>query len=355
MTKRAAVLFAIAWGWLASPSAGQQRSATPDFRGVDEFWGIHDLLARDLEPNDEQWSALLSTPGYALVERNLGPVVREDLEIAFEPSRAKARDRLRSGMSERAMRVEHLLSAERERPSLAALRDSLAAATPIADAVALAQRYLPPGATALAAPPPVSFALFKDDAFASPHGIVVDLMNAHGGVLVPVLAHEFHHAFVYRLSPGAPADGMPGSLADVLYVMRNEGIADQIDKAYPFKAWTPGLDDYAARYNAEYARAPRTIARLDSLLRTLDDDPWMDSSVTSHAQKLLWSSGHPVGAYIARTILETFGPDSIYPGTRNPAAFLRTFAAAERARGHADPFSPATWRVIDAFEARRWK
>jgi Putative zinc dependent peptidase (DUF5700) len=70
---------------------------------------------------------------------------------------------------------------------------------------------------------------------------------------------------------------------------------------------------------------------------------------------LLWSNGHPNGAYVARVIHETFGVDSLFSAVRNPAAFLRTYAAAERKRGNPAPLSAEAMRVIERLEQRHWK
>ena len=119
--------------------------------------------------------------------------------------------------------------------------------------------------------------LFKDDAFSSSGVIVVDLMIAHGDVLVPILAHEFHHSFVNRLSSFVPSAGAEGkSLADLLYTMRNEGIADLIDKPYPFKPFMASFADYAERYNAEYARTPIVLGQSST--------PYSVSSPTTRAK-----------------------------------------------------------------------
>jgi hypothetical protein len=63
----------------------------------------------------------------------------------------------------------------------------------------------------------------------------------------------------------------------------------------------------------------------------------------------------PNGAYVARVIQETFGVDSLFPAVRNPAAFLRTYAAVERKRGNPGPFSVEAMRVIESLEERHWK
>ena len=61
---------------------------------------------------------------------------------------------------------------------------------------------------------------------------------------------------------------------------------------------------------------------------------------------------HPNGAYIARTILETFGKDSLMVGVYSPFAYIRTFRSAEAKRGNPPPFSPEAIAVLDAMEKR---
>jgi len=333
------------------------RPSALDFSGVDRFWQIVDILSRDSEPTESQWQALLATPGYRLAATNLGPVFRPDFDIAFRPSRHAELVRLTGDSDDRALRLEHLVQAVRERPALVALRDSLARGTPIADAVRRAAQLLPPGATTHGEPPPVAFALFKDDAYSLPAGVDIDLLYARRVPLALILAHEFHHTYVNRLNkpvpPGAPhADA---ALRDALYAARNEGIADQIDKPYPFSSPIPAMASYVARYNAEYARTPETLHEFDSLLTIIADDPRKMDDLGMTAQMLLWSNGHPNGAYMAREIIATFGVDSLFPGVRDPAAFFRTYAAAERAHGRPSPFSPKSWRVIDSLEANYWR
>jgi len=335
----------------STPAAGL------DFSGVDQFWMIVDILSSDREPTEGQWHALLSTPGYRLAETNLGPVIRQDLEIAFQPSRRAQFARLSAGTDDRALMLTHLALAGRERPALIALRDSLARGTPIADAIALAAKFLPPGATSQGQPPLVAFALFKDDGYSLPQGIVIDLLYTRSTPLLPTLAHEFHHTYTNRLNRALPPDstGPDGAIRDAMYSARNEGIADQIDKPYPWSSPNPGLAQYAARYRDEYARTPATLHQLDSLLTVIADDPAKMDDLGMAAAMLLWSNGHPNGAYMAREIIESFGVDSLYPGIRDPAAFFRTYAAAERAHGRPAPFSEKTWRVIDALDAKYWR
>lgn len=351
---------------------GAQTNAAPDpsmpatgidFSGIDQFWKIVDILSRNIEPTEAQWRALLATPGYRLAQVNLGPGLRDDIDLTFKPSRRSEFERLTNGDDDHSLQLKHLALAGSRRSELMAYRDSLARTAPIADAIAVAARFLPPGATRNGAPPLVAFAFFRDDGYSLPQGIVVDLLYARvlsvGGMPVTKnLAHEFHHSYVNRaakpLPPGsatAPDAGLRKALND----LRNEGLADQIDKPYPFTSPNPGLAGYVTRYNAEYARTPERLRQLDSLLSVAADDSTQMAAVSRRALGLFWSNGHPNGAYIAREILETFSVDSLFPAARSPAAFLRIYSSAELNHGRPNPLSSKAWRVIDMLDARYWR
>lgn len=354
---------------LAGSPATAQTAATPplpptgiDFTGVDRFWNVGRILTRDSEPTAAQWAELFSTPGYRLALKNLGPELKDDIDLALRPSRHVEFVRATAGGDDHALMLVHLAQAWARGAELEAYRDSLARGTPIADALALASRFLPPGATKNGAPPLVAFAFFKDDGYSFPEGIVVDLLYARteaagGTPLVRNLAHEFHHSYVNRMArrTGNATPSPDADLRDALYNLRNEGLADLIDKTYPFHAPVPGLVAYAARYDTEYARTPTTLGTLDSLLAAIARDSSATGDAAMQASMLFWSNGHPNGAYVAREILETFGVDSLFPGTRSPVAFLRTFRWAERRHGRPDPFSESAWRELEALDIRYWR
>jgi hypothetical protein len=328
-----------------------------DFSAVDQIWKVVDVLSTDTEPSEEQWRSLLATPGYRLAQSAVGEGMRENLEIAFRPSLRAARDSLLRLDSDRAFDLKHLIRAVRLRNQLVTYRDSLHASALIRNAVDSAARFLPPGATAVGQPPLVAFALFKDDGYSVGSGVVVDLLHAYESNLVLFLGHEFNHAYLARANtrPSHPvANAAENQLLLALTGLRNEGIADQIDKPYPLVLPNPALSVYVARYNAEYARTPATLHSLDSLLAAVSDDPTLMTAAGQRARTLLWSNGHPNGAYIAREIYETFGVDSLFPAVTDPAAFLRTYAAAEASHGRPAPFSPRALRTIGLLETRYW-
>jgi hypothetical protein len=352
----------------AATSVGQTASLSEpplpptglDFTAIDAFWPVVDLLRKDVEPSDAQWKALRATPGYRLARLALGDVLDEDLELAFRPSRHTAFDSLTKLQNDRASRLTHLVRAASLRPQLDAFRDSLTRSAPIAEALKTAATFLPPGAINTGDPPLVAFAIFRNDGYSLGPGVVVDLLNAYEANLVLFLGHEFHHTYVGRAQEAAlgpasrPDNPNDRALRGAIQALRNEGIADLVDKPYPLTWSNPVRAGYVKRYNDEYAKTPETLRQLDSLLQVVADDSTQLAAAGARARTLLWSNSHANGAYIARTIYERFGVDSLYPAITNPAALLRTYTSAERSRGNPPPFTPKAWRVIESFERRYW-
>ena len=303
-----------------------------------------DTLTADREPSEALWHSMFVTPGYRFAFWNVQPL-RADLELAFRPSRAADRAVASARSDDQALRLSHLLSAGPSRAQLTAFIDSLRRGAPIAQAVAAAARYLPPGITDSVPPPLVAFAIFRDDAYSTgPHSIGVDLLRASNGGLVELLGHEFHHSYL-RLSfrmPRLSRDSADALIVDALDNLAAEGMADLIDKPGLLLHPPASLAAYANRYRDEFARAPVTLRGIDSIIARMASDT---ASIRVAGRKIdgrLWSSGHPVGGYMARTIVDVFGTDSLWSGAVNPVAFVRAYQSAERKRGNPAPLSDAT-------------
>ncbi len=326
-----------------------------DFSGVDEFWRLADQLTKDVAPSEDDWHRFASSVGYRL-SLQLVPTTRLDMEIALRPSRGAEFDSLTKIANDQADRLRHLRSTMTHRVALTSYRDSLARSLPIDQAVATMARFLPRHATDGKTPPLVAFDVFRDDAYSlGPRGVVIDLDHVYEeGGLVELLAHEFHHSYLSAMSSLRDPDGdSSAALYFALRNMRNEGIADLIDKPYPLSYPKSAImSAYAKRYNEAYARTPAVIHSIDSALVVAADDSTKLPAVGRRVNGLLPSSGHYNGSYVAREIYETFGVDSLYPGVYDFFAFLRTYASAEAKRGNSPPFSPKAVALLDALEKR---
>jgi len=365
-TVQAAVLVGLFIASAPRPAGGQSTPATPypktgvDYSGIDAFYRIADILAKDTEPTEREWAAMLATPGYRMVQiENRG--IRARIDLALKPSRRVERDSVLKTDGEASRAVSHLIEAAADRQRVLATRQALqgSIADTIARASARTRRFLPAGTVERIGTPFIAFAIFADDGFAEEPGVLLDPLNVEKEGLVDLLAHEFHHCFTGTLDrtlPRAELMKLRPPPADiglffVLIHLRNEGIADQVDKPYPLPTQA-GLEWYSKGYNDAYPRTPALLRSLDSLLTIAADHPEDARSLAGPAQKLFWSNGHPNGAYMAREIVETFGVDSLFPGLYDAVAFARTYASAERKRGNPPPFSEKTMKLFDSMTAR---
>jgi hypothetical protein len=352
---------------LSAPFAGSQAPSGKeisypktgvDYSGIDQFYLIADILARDAEPSEAQWRTMMATPGYRLVEiDNKG--IRGRIELALKPSLKGKRDSVLALENNGTGRVlRHLIRAAADREGIMKTRAALERS--MSDSIAVATRrtarFLPAGTLERFPTPFIGFAIFSDDGYSEEPGVLLDPLYVQDEGVVDLLAHEFHHSYTAMIDhtmKQSDFEGLkpPPDVRLFLAVMhlRNEGIADQVDKTYPLPP-NPKMEWYPTGYNAAYAKTPAVIRSLDSLLAVAADRPAQAGAAGQKANAMLWSNGHPNGAYMAREIFETFGIDSLMPGVHSPIAFLRTFASAEVKRGNPPPFSPAALSELATLE-----
>lgn len=348
----AALLMTVLSAHLAgSQSAPAKEAPYPktgiDYSGIDEFYKIADILAKDVEPSEAQWQAMMSTPGYRLVEID-SRGIRDRIDIALRPSLKAKRDSIIKLDNDKSRALQHLIRAVSERATVMKTRAALVHSMP--DSISAAARrtagFLPKGTVDRLPTPFIGFAVFGDDGYSEEPGVLLDPLYVAEEGVVDLLAHEFHHSYTgmidhtMKQADFVALKTIPPDARLFLTVMhlRNEGIADQVDKTYPLPP-NPKMTWYTTGYNAAYAKTPVVLHSLDSLLTLAADQPAQLGRITQKANSLFWSNGHPNGAYMAREIVQTFGIDSLMPGVYNPIAFMRTYASAEAKRGNPPPFS----------------
>jgi hypothetical protein len=328
-----------------------------DYSAIDQFYVVADILRRDEDPSDAQWQAFLATPGYRLLwQQNRN--IRQQLAVAFKPSRKATRDSLLATPSDASLGIAHLVRAYEKRGAVLQTRAALERS--LADSIALgvraAAKYLPKGTVESRPTPFIGFAIFGDDGYALDGGVLLDPLYVMEEGIVDLLSHEFHHSYASSLDRTIrPSGGQPPydvALAGAIRALRNEGIADQIDKPHPLPPRSGALAGYVSRYNEVYERTPVILKSIDSLLVVVADDSTKAGAAGTRARQLLWSNGHPNGAYIARQIVTTFGVDSLMPAIYNPFAMLRTYASAQVKRGNPPPFSPRALAKLADMEKR---
>ena len=334
----AKIASSVAWACLFAGCASPAGEA--DFTGVKRFWTLTEALQGDRIPAAADWDGLFATPGYATLKAHGGSdrLLREALPLALLPSLAGERDAADEQDYVAGIVVEHLRRAVALRSELESFMESLRGQDLMLDAVLMARSWLPGEATR-AEPPEVSFVLLEPDARGYER-VVIDLLLAYDlneTALTPLLAHETHHvlreAFTVVLRP-------EGNFAekDLLASLDNlqaEGIADLIDKSDYLgpKTWgeQPTERLFAAmheRYVDAYGRAKESLSRTDAFLAAYARDPESARAIGRELRASLELGGHPVGFYMARTILEAFGRERLIENVGDPFAFMMDYSEA---------------------------
>lgn len=340
--------------------AAQDPDANPnfDFSGMDRFWEVVSVLEEDREPTVDQWSALFETPGYrALTASEFDRSFFQDaFEIAFRPSGGTD---IIEGRFQRY--VEHYRRVGAARVELGEQRRRLRSEPVSAEARAAAFRYLPE--IPVSEDPPVAFVVFANDGRGySP--IVIDLLASATQDLNPFMAHEFHHWYrnhVLEFDPDS-VDPEDASLVWVLNQIQAEGIADLIDKRRWFdregEAGEPGEPGYVVRFRDNVRTAPEFLRTVDRMVSEIAEDPSERGVIGDEIRERLPQSGHPIGFFMARRILEELGPERLVERIGNPFHFLRLFSEAMEAAGEEPILSEPTVRWLDSLEGRyatTWK
>lgn len=364
MTFQRSVVVLAALAMLANGARAQ--SAEPgggvDFSGVAAFWRVHDVLAGGREPDQALWDRLWTTPGYAALEarehRRAG--FTKAFRAAYLPGASALRDSLRR-LPYWSHVLDHLEAVPAERAALQQFRRRLAGGPWLSDAVRKAALLLPPGATDRP-PPPIAFVIFAADGRGYPSLIVADLANvADKADFEGFFAHELHHYFAAPLTRWSwPDSAAADLLLEALTKLEAEGIADQFDKADVPTLSDDGLRrltsnpatlDFYRRYRAEYARADSALTLLDHRLSAIDAHPSRTKVLGDSLYRELPMEGRPLGAYMARTILDTLGPHRLASAVGDPFAFLRLYQEAATRRSDRTPLSPAALRALARLQA----
>lgn len=305
-----------------------------EFEGLERALHLISILERNQDPPPGLWEALFNTPGYrALMEREFNrDFFQTCFRLAFKPSLTHEQVTTIADKSRLSSCLIHLMRVSESRGQIEAQVKFLKASAIMKDALQLAQRYLPTRTPQVNPDPQVSFLLFEDDARGySP--IVIDILHSikYGNQLKFLLAHEIHHYYRDKdLSFSFPQES--ADTYKVLWILNQlhaEGVADLIDKSEIF-----GPDgcfansQWAKTYNCHMEESKTILQRMGRLLLESHLGHIGFSDLGNHLYGIIPMSGHPTGNFMARTILNTLGVDSIIEGLGSPFQFIAAYNTA---------------------------
>lgn len=335
---------------------GEAQTANVDFSGVEMFLELTALLEKDIEPTEEQWNALFSTPGYAVLIRrefNTQDFFKERFRLAFMPSLEEELEaRLQEETGFVARFLPHYVRAKKERHLIEKAVSELKNLSFVQEAVEEAKKYLPD--FELRSYPPVSFVIFGLDARGYVP-VVLDIFYTleNRDYLKTFVGHEFHHYyrnFFYDFSQDR-------QILWVINQVQGEGIADQINVGEWFHDENL-YPEYAKKakykgYLEWYEKSPEIIRKMDRLFSAMYDSPEQKGTLGAELQETVPLSGHPTGFYMANLILEQLGKDVLIEDVKNPFAFFRHYKeAADKKKGDTPSFSEKSLQFIRLLEKR---
>lgn len=350
-----------------------------DFSGIKEFWKIVDILKADIEPSSDQWNALLSTPGYAVLIRRefKKPGFFEDyMRAVYMPSQKHRREELIKEAEQKggfwAWFTPALLKAYRDaennREEIEARVKKLKTYPYVEEASLEALKFLPE--TQVDEYPAIAFIIFNDSRGYSPLVIgltggedleksALDKLQKHGFTKHrPFMLHVAHESFHFyrdkKLEFDFPDKKSPDyPIILIINQIENEGIADQINRKqlyYGNGCFTE--TEIAERLRKEQAEQPEILLKMDALFAKMEDKPEAVAELGKEIRKLVPQSGHPTGFYMANIILGQFGKKPLVDVVRTPFNFFYLYNEAAKKDGNAPVFSEKSIRFIESLEKK---
>jgi len=318
------------------------KTASFDFSAMRHFWRVFESLQADSEPTQGQWDALFQTPGYLALTASEYRRERfvDTFRLAFKPSLAAERQMaLVEGPSEF---LEHCLRIAEKAPVLKEQELRLAGVEQdlLDEAVSRSLEYLPlEQVTEL---DDVAFVIFQNHGARGYSPVVLDLLCASDchlqGILPLTLAHEYHHNLRRRhfLEIDSSDVGEEGQeLLWILHSVQREGIADLIDlQVYlgelEMGRLSDGMRSAVEQLAEAIEQAPDFLSQLDDTLACMAAGTIDIASAGKLLKPKIPFSGHPVGYYMAKAILERVGKEEMVAEVGNPISFLRLYDRASR-------------------------
>ncbi len=310
-----------------------------NLEGIDYFWKILEKLESNKTPTEEERDNLFATTGYKalLMHEFSKDFFKDNFRKAFMPSMSTE---LKAALEYRPDRpyLEHYIRVLK-------LKDLISKHLEIMDyirvsekAIEAARQYLPSIAmSTIVEVPSVTFIIFMNDARGGYGPVILDaLASMEWGDISLFLGHEFHHFYRNRL-PFAlnfiESDSVEGSLVNVLISVESEGVADLINmnQRDTSEPWIQKKE----RYERQVKLVPDSIRFLDEwIIRNSQSLSEVDREECEAIASNITDSGHQMGYYMAKAILEHFPLSKLVETVGNPFAFVKLYQdAATRTPG----------------------
>lgn len=329
-----------------------------DFTGVEEFFKISEILERDSDPTEEQWEKLFITPGYKELTKSefSKEFFIKSFNIAFKPSnKIKLEEAINSSQGISRF-LQHYVSVKNNKSKILDKIEELKSTDFQDRIIQYVSKFLP--SNKIENYPTISFVVFDNDARGYSIVIMDILFSLCLGETLPlVLAHEYHHYYRNRLLEFDldSLDSVDVHLVSAVNQIHAEGIADLIDKEQWLKEKIKGTEYemYAQKYWQYVQQSPEIIKQMNGILIKIANSSDEAEELGKEFERLSPMSGHTLGYFIAKTILDEMGIEAVISDLGNPFMFIRKYNEAVIAKDKMEmSFSQEAMNLLNELERK---
>ncbi|HEV7779923.1 MAG TPA: DUF5700 domain-containing putative Zn-dependent protease [Chitinophagaceae bacterium] len=344
MIKRAAVCYCLLFFSFMAKSQDVQKEGF-DLQSLGEFWKVYDMLVRDEEPGEKEWTKLFSSPCYSFLKKD--SYYRRIFRLAFKPSLYDSSKIESARKNYNSKEIAHLRRLLLERSQVDSFVRTLDRKR-IESALRKTDILLPPGFRKNYQLPPVLVSVFEPAAYSYDEQIAVDVLLAKDLNGSNLISHEAHHFFMGKLTRlKKPSKGNPDYyFLHALYQLQIEGIADLLDIGqYPSTIHDALTNDL---FNTAYENSPEVFFAIDSIIQVTTADSLQRSITGKKLFESLVMAGHPNGFYMTILVTKKFGRGRLVSELDNPFNLLWRYQ--EIALAEPEKYFTFSERAIDFFK-----
>lgn len=341
--------------FVCSQSFSYGQKVVADFSGVDFFWKIEEILSTDQQPDSTTWNQLFNCSFYAFYANwNQTRYQKRMITTAFMPSKKRERDSLLKLGDWNQQVIQHLLNAQKNRPSIDRYVNNLKKRDLFEEAKKKAAVYLPQSVLNKDIRPTIGFGIFQPQANANDSALVLDIYAYDSTDLIEVIGHELHHFYSFSLRKDftAPQSDSAYLLLNTIYQLALEGTADLINADIFLKGGATKQAYLHQLYSEHYLNPSKNLIKIDSLLQIIADNPRALKENGKQIADLAPLGAHPHGFYMAKTILAQEGKKALLKTIPNPFDFLRLYNKAAKKSKDAFVFSDKSMNLFMELEKK---
>ena len=317
---------------------------TVDLTSVDEFFNVTSILKEGNEVSVEQWKILDNSNGYKDLRQISRDIIKSSIVIAFGNNTIAEQDSILSITQEemdkdqtvllKKLTLVNYLDINGNYESIKSFRENYDFYTLIEKAKLQLSSFLDKAIDSTTVLKPVYFFFINADGGVRENGIYVDLNLIYKKTeeqRVNFLAHEFFHDYRER---HVNYDYYKNDLFFIIDAIQDEGIADLIDKNEGYKKFFTDigeLPEMIESWISLYGQAQEDLEKLQNLTLKFAQGEISKDDVGDKVLEIVKYRGHPIGFFMANTIVNAGYKSEMVKSFYNPYEFYRLYnKAAEK-------------------------